>query len=94
MGSTTGKVNGKDVGIAVFEGPSNTPKASWHVRAYGLNAANSVRSRGQRLPVAEGEHDVAEARQGRRTEAEVRGLCPQRRRENGQGHRAFEVFKK
>ena len=35
----SGKVGGKEVGIAVFDHPNN-PRSSWHVRAYGLNAAN------------------------------------------------------
>lgn len=35
----SGKLDGKEVGIAVFDHPTN-PKANWHVRAYGLNAAN------------------------------------------------------
>jgi hypothetical protein len=35
----SGKVDSKEVGIAVFEHPDNIP-SSWHVRAYGLNGAN------------------------------------------------------
>ncbi|AWM41227.1 hypothetical protein GobsT_01570 [Gemmata obscuriglobus] len=35
----SGKLDGKEVGVAVFDHPSN-PKSNWHVRAYGLNAAN------------------------------------------------------
>ncbi len=35
----SGKIDGTEVGIAVFDHPSN-PRSSWHVRAYGLNAAN------------------------------------------------------
>ena len=49
----SGKLDGKEVGIAVFDHPSNPP-ASWHVRAYGLNAANPFARDAQRLPVAEG----------------------------------------
>ncbi len=35
----SGRVGDKPAGIAVFDHPRNPP-ASWHVRAYGLNAAN------------------------------------------------------
>ncbi len=35
----SGKVDGKEVGIAAFDHPNN-PASNWHVRAYGLNAAN------------------------------------------------------
>jgi hypothetical protein len=35
----SGKLDGKEVGLAVFDHPKN-PQANWHVRAYGLNAAN------------------------------------------------------
>ncbi|HEY1192128.1 MAG TPA: PmoA family protein [Gemmata sp.] len=35
----SGTLGGKGVGIAVFDHPNN-PRANWHARAYGLNAAN------------------------------------------------------
>jgi len=36
----SGVVNAKPVGIAMFDHPDNQPHARWHVRAYGLFAAN------------------------------------------------------
>ncbi|MFO0850251.1 MAG: PmoA family protein [Gemmataceae bacterium] len=36
----SGTVDGKPVGLAVFDDPANRPRASWHTRAYGLMAAN------------------------------------------------------
>jgi hypothetical protein len=36
----SGSVDGKPVGIALFDHPKNSPRAAWHTRAYGLMAAN------------------------------------------------------
>jgi len=36
----SGTVDGKVVGIAVFDHPKNASRAKWHTRAYGLMAAN------------------------------------------------------
>jgi hypothetical protein len=36
----SGTVDGKKVGIALFDHPKNNPRAAWHTRAYGLLAAN------------------------------------------------------
>lgn len=37
----SGQINGKPYGIAIFDSPDNPRHPSnWHVRAYGLNAAN------------------------------------------------------
>jgi hypothetical protein len=36
----SGEIDGEKVGIAVFEHPDNSRRSRWHVRAYGLFAAN------------------------------------------------------
>jgi len=36
----TGEVDGEKVGIAIFDNPSNSRRARWHSRGYGLFAAN------------------------------------------------------
>ncbi len=36
----TGNVDGQTVGVAMLDHPSNAHRARWHVRAYGLFAAN------------------------------------------------------
>jgi hypothetical protein len=36
----SGAVDGKAVGIAIFDDPRNAHRAAWHTRAYGLLAAN------------------------------------------------------
>lgn len=36
----SGEIDGKQVGITIFDDPKNRSRACWHVRAYGLLAAN------------------------------------------------------
>jgi len=36
----SGKVDGETVGVAILDHPSNSKRARWHVRGYGLFAAN------------------------------------------------------
>lgn len=36
----SGEIDGEKVGIAILDHPSNTRRARWHVRGYGLFAAN------------------------------------------------------
>lgn len=36
----SGEINGEKLGVAIFEHPANSRRARWHVRAYGLFAAN------------------------------------------------------
>jgi hypothetical protein len=36
----SGEINGDKLGIAIFDNPKNSHRARWHVRGYGLFAAN------------------------------------------------------
>lgn len=36
----SGKVDGKQVGLTIFDDPKNVAPAAWHARSYGLMAAN------------------------------------------------------
>jgi len=36
----SGEINGQAVGITIFDDPTNRSRACWHVRSYGLMAAN------------------------------------------------------
>ncbi len=60
----SGKIDGKEVGIAVFEGPNNNPKANWHVRAYGLNAANPFGRDGSGFPTQKGKTELFKIEKG------------------------------
>lgn len=53
----SGMVDGKAVGIAVFDHPSN-PHASWHARAYGLNAANPFGRKLSGFPSQKGKNEL------------------------------------
>jgi hypothetical protein len=50
-------LDGKEAGIAVFDHPKNPP-ASWHVRAYGLNAANPFGRAHSGFPSQRGKEDL------------------------------------
>ena len=41
----SGEVEGEKVGVTIFDHPKNSPRARWHVRAYGLFAANPFGSK-------------------------------------------------
>lgn len=59
----SGKFDGKEVGVAVFEHPKN-PKAAWHVRAYGLNAANPFGRGHSGFPSQKGKDDLLKIAKG------------------------------
>jgi hypothetical protein len=62
----SGPIDGKTVGIAILDDPRNPYPACWHVRGYGLMAANpfgrarsgfpAVRGRDDLVKLAKGEH--------------------------------------
>jgi hypothetical protein len=59
----SGTVDGKKVGIALFDHPKNAQRAAWHTRAYGLLAANPFGREsfpgtkgGELVKLARGEH--------------------------------------
>jgi len=58
----SGSMDGKMVGIAIFDHPKNALRAAWHTRAYGLMAANPFgrasfpETKGELLRLAKGDH--------------------------------------
>jgi hypothetical protein len=59
----SGTVNDKEVGVAVFDHPSNPP-ASWHVRVYGLNAANPFGREHSGFPTQKGKSELSKIEKG------------------------------
>jgi hypothetical protein len=59
----SGPMNGRTVGIALFDDPNNPSRACWHVRGYGLMAANPF---GRRLsfPAMKGRDDLVHLNRG------------------------------
>jgi hypothetical protein len=60
----SGEVDGKAVGVAVFDDPANRPRACWHVRDYGLLAANPFGREKSGFPAMRGRHDLVRLDKG------------------------------
>ena len=89
----SGKVEGKDVGIAVFEHPSNL-KANWHVRAYGLNAANPFARAHSGFPTQKGKTDLVKIEKGGELKLKYAVYAHTGDVKTGKVAEAFELFKK
>lgn len=62
----SGEVDGKPVGVAVFADPTNKYPSSWHVRDYGLLAANPFGRNHSGFPGMKGRTDLAKMEKGER----------------------------
>ncbi len=60
----SGKVDGEEVGIAIFDAPSNSVQACWHARGYGLLAANPFGRQRSRFPDRKGQTDLVKLDKG------------------------------
>jgi hypothetical protein len=89
----SGKVDGKAVGIAVFEHPDN-PRASWHVRAYGLNAANPFGRAGSNFPSQKGKTDLLKIEKGGELKLKYAVYAHTGDVKTGKVAEAFDVFRK
>jgi hypothetical protein len=54
----SGEIDGKPVGIALFDDLSNKPRSCWHVRDYGLMAANPFGRQKSGFPAMRGRTDL------------------------------------
>ena len=62
----SGEVNGKMVGVAVFADPANKYPTCWHVRDYGLLAANPFGRTKSGFPAMKGRTDLVKMAKGER----------------------------
>lgn len=60
----SGEVDRRPVGIAIFDDPTNKPRACWHVRDYGLMAANPFGRAKSGFPAMRGRSDVVRLEKG------------------------------
>jgi Family of unknown function (DUF6807) len=60
----SGTVDGKMVGIAIFDHPKNAPRAAWHTRAYGLMAANPFGRAESGFPALKGQTELVKLAKG------------------------------
>jgi hypothetical protein len=60
----SGPVDGKIVGLAIFDDPKNPYPALWHSRDYGLMAANPFGRNRSGFPAAKGRSDLAKLAKG------------------------------
>lgn len=62
----SGPVNGKEVGLAVLADPKNPHPSCWHVRGYGLMAANPFgRDKHARFPAVKGNNELVRLEKGK-----------------------------
>jgi hypothetical protein len=61
----SGPIDGKLVGLAIFDDPKNPYPACWHVRGYGLMAANPFgRDKHAKFPGVKGNNDLVRLKKG------------------------------
>ena len=60
----SGEIDGKAVGVAIFDDPANKPRSCWHVRDYGLMAANPFGRQKSGFPAMHGRTDLVRLGKG------------------------------
>src|SRR5262249_21640487 len=60
----SGTIDGKAVGIAIFDDPKNPSPAGWHSRGYGLMGANPFGRNKAAFPAVKGRTDLVELAPG------------------------------
>ena len=61
----SGPIDGKEVGLAIFADPKNPHPSCWHVRGYGLMAANPFgREKHAQFPAMKGNNELVRLKKG------------------------------
>lgn len=89
----SGKLDGKEVGVAVFDHPSN-PKASWHARGYGLVAANPFGRAHSGFPSQKGKEDLLKIAKGGEMKLKYAVYAHNGDTKSGKVADAYEAFAK
>jgi hypothetical protein len=89
----SGTVDGKPVGIAVFDHPSN-PQSNWHVRVYGLNAANPFGRDKSGFPSQKGKTELLKIAKGGGLKLKYAVYAHTGDVKSGKVMEAYEEFKK
>jgi hypothetical protein len=87
----SGPINGKIVGIAIFDDPDNPSHACWHVRGYGLLAANPF-GRGRSFPALKGQTDLVRLERGEHLRLRYGLLLHQGDAHSGQVAEGYQRF--
>lgn len=89
----SGALDGKAVGIAVFDHPGN-PKASWHARAYGLVGANPFGRAHSGFPSQKDKTDLLKIEKGGEMKLKYAVYAHDGDVKAGKVSEAYEAFKK
>jgi hypothetical protein len=90
----SGEIDGKPVGIAIFDDPVNKPRACWHVRDYGLMAANPFGRAKSGFPAMRGRTDVVRLAKGEHLKLRYGIFLHEGDAAAGKVPKAFEQFVK
>lgn len=89
-----GTVDGKQVGVAVFDHPKNAARAAWHARAYGLMAANPFGRNAAGFPSQKGKTELVKIEKGGELKLKYGIYAHAGGVKTGKVAEAFEAFKK
>jgi hypothetical protein len=88
----SGEIGGKLAGIAVFDDPKNPYRACWHIRGYGLMAANPFGRDKSGFPAVKGQKDLVKLTKGEHLKLRYGIYLHTGDAESGKVAEAFKVF--
>jgi hypothetical protein len=89
----SGPIDGKVVGLAIFDDPKNAYQCCWHVRGYGLMAANPFgRDKHAKFPAVKGNNDLVQLKKGEHLHLRYGMLLHEGDAVSGQVAEAYKQF--